>query len=314
MSRSPLRPLNPREYLVLLYHGVHADGLELAGRNSSGKHISASRFRRQMEVIARDWNLVTMSDIREALSGEHRLPPRAVAVTFDDGFADVYHHARPVLSELGMRATFYLTTGFIGTGRMSWTDQLEDTILRARPGMLLIKAEGRELACHLSDVDSRVEALTRIKAACKKMSFRQVAVVLEQIGSQSGITPDPSHPLYEMLDWDRVREMGRDGTFEFGAHTVDHIPLSRVPYEEMARQVSESLATVSEEIGTPTRLFSYPEGQADDYDETSVNYLKSIGLDLCPTAIDGVNKAGVTDPFHIYRCMIGFEGRPFILG
>ena len=70
---------------------------------------------------------------------------------------------------------------------------------------------------------------------------------------------------------------------------------------------------VSDELDSEIRVFSYPEGQSDDYDQTSIDYLKSIGVDMCPTAIEGVNNYKKTDPFHISRCMIGFEGRSFVL-
>ena len=70
---------------------------------------------------------------------------------------------------------------------------------------------------------------------------------------------------------------------------------------------------ISDELSIPIRMFSYPEGQLDDYDQPSIDYLKSIGVDMCPTAIEGVNNYKKTDPFHISRCMIGFEGRSFVL-
>jgi hypothetical protein len=70
---------------------------------------------------------------------------------------------------------------------------------------------------------------------------------------------------------------------------------------------------ISTELDIKCRKFSYPEGQKDDFDDKSIEFLKSIGIDHCPTAIQGKNSVATTDPFHIRRCMIGFEGRPFIL-
>jgi peptidoglycan/xylan/chitin deacetylase (PgdA/CDA1 family) len=310
---SEFKPLNPGQYAVLLYHGVHADDLELTGRNSSGKHISESQFRQQMEAVARDWNVVSMLDIARAHRGVATLPPRAVAVTLDDGFANTYHLAWPVLREHGIRATFYLATGFIGTGEFSWTDKLEMMLLEAPPGTSAVSIGHERLEYRLGDTATRVAALTHMKGLCKQMPYSEVEDVLDQVSGATGVEPEPSHPLYEMLDWGQVREMAADGKYDFGAHTVDHIPLTRMPPDEMARQVTESLAKVSDEIGMDTKLFSYPEGQASDFDEASVGFLRSIGLDFCPSAIEGLNNVNDTDPFYMYRCMVGFEDRPFIL-
>ena len=308
-----LKPIHPGEYAVLLYHGVYADDLDLEGRNSSGKHLAAGEFRVQMELLARDWNVVSMQDIARAHYDSGSLPPRAVAVTFDDGFANIYHVAWPILRQHGIVATFYLATGFVGTGRVSWTDRLEIMLLDGPSQSIQLSIGGEVQDFYLGDVGSRVIALTEIKRQCKQLPFPEVESVLEQVQAGTGIEPVSSHPLYETLGWDQVREMANDGLFEFGAHTVDHIPLTRMPFKEMTCQVKDSLRKVSDELGTGTKLFSYPEGQQTDFDQQSISFLKSIGLDHCPTAIEGLNDVNSTDPFLIHRCMVGFENRPFIL-
>lgn len=313
MGNNLLQLSRPGDYLVLLYHGVYADGTDLSGRNSSRKHISTSEFEFHMDTIARDWNIVSMIDILMAHQQQVDLPPRSVAITFDDGFSNVYHNAWPILRRYGLKATFYLATGFVDTGRASWTDQLEMMILEADVDYLSLVLEGEQLEFTLDNMDERISALTDIKRKAKQLPFQEVRLLLERVEASTGVSPVSSHPIYQMVTWDQVRELANDECFDVGAHTVNHIPVSRSPYEEMVWEISESVRRVSEEIGEETKLFSYPEGQAMDFDEKSINFLKSIDFEFCPTAIDGVNNIADTDPFHIYRCMVGFEGRPFIL-
>ena len=59
------------------------------------------------------------------------------------------------------------------------------------------------------------------------------------------------------------------------------------------------------------RLFSYPEGQQTDYDETVIGVLKDLNLKHAPSAIAGTNRLLETDPFALRRRMVGFEALLF---
>lgn len=89
--------------------------------------VSADLFERQLASLADSGvETVTLDRLFEHLEGRRPLPPRAVALTFDDGYADNYEVAFPLLKEYGMVGTFFVTTGFIGRpGYMSW-EQLEE--------------------------------------------------------------------------------------------------------------------------------------------------------------------------------------------
>ncbi len=105
------RGLGNGEYSILLYHGVHGNGLDLGLRNSSGKHVSHARFAAEMQRLKSLRPVVAMADIGAAHCGEGVLPAGAVAVTFDDGFRNNMTHAWPVLEEYRIPATIYLATG-----------------------------------------------------------------------------------------------------------------------------------------------------------------------------------------------------------
>ena len=113
------------------------------------------------------------------------------------------------------------------------------------------------------------------------------------------------------MNWDDARTMAKSALIEFGAHTVDHVALSRVPNEVMRSQIDLWVEAVNNKLGIATPFFSYPEGQESDYNDDVIGYLREKRFDHAPSAIDGVNDAATTDPFHIRRTMVGFEGRPF---
>ena len=296
-----LEPTNLGDVLILLYHGLYEDGLDLGARNSSGKHIRESAFRQQMQTVKERYSPVSMADVEVAYTQGRSLPERAVAVTFDDGYASWYSVVWPILQEYGIPATFYLATGFIGTGRMLWTDALEMMIL------------GSRLSLRTSE---RLHILAWVKKQCKAGPFAKIAEEILAVQRWTEVDPEPNHPIYEMLTWEMAREMAQDHLVTFGAHTVDHAPLARISEGEMRWQVSLSLQTVAQELQRDAlpRFFSYPEGQEGDFNEAAIRYLRDVlHLTHCPTAIAGLNNVTITDPFRLYRCMVGGEGNLFPL-
>ena len=119
------------------------------------------------------------------------------------------------------------------------------------------------------------------------------------------------HPLYAFMNWDQVREMDASPLVDFGAHTVDHVSLTKINKDKMRWQIDESVSMVTRELGHPCEFFSYPEGQSDDYDFNVIAYLRAVGFDHALASIDGCNDLASTDPFDIRRIMVGFEGRPY---
>ncbi|MHA1564881.1 MAG: N-acetylneuraminate synthase family protein, partial [Alphaproteobacteria bacterium] len=304
-------PLANPTYQVLLYHGVHGDDVALDLRNSSGKHISRSRFDKEMRILRDARPIVTMADIAAAHRGERDLPHGAVAVTFDDGYRNNYEIAWPVLRHYAIPATIYLTTGYIGTGKVMWTDRLEAAILAAPKSSVTIETRDRARTYELQSIAQKIEALNNIKAICKRLPNSVKDQVVDDVCRQLGAQDMPDHPLYRFMNWDQVREMNASPLTSFGAHTITHASLLKVPEDRMRHEITQSIATVSQQLGAPCHDFAYPEGLASDYNDTVISHLRTLGIDHAPSAIDGTNQIGHTDPFHIRRQMVGFDGRPF---
>lgn len=77
--------------------------------------VTPEAFREQMQYL-RDagFRIVPLADLTVGWERGETFPPRTVAVTFDDGFADNYERAFPVLAELGIPATIFVTVGALG--------------------------------------------------------------------------------------------------------------------------------------------------------------------------------------------------------
>lgn len=94
---------------VLMYHHVSPKpGLVT---------VAPATFRAHMETLVNDgYSAIAADDFLNFLLGRNGLPPKSVLITFDDGYLDNYVHAYPILRELGLRATIFAVTGWIGDG------------------------------------------------------------------------------------------------------------------------------------------------------------------------------------------------------
>jgi peptidoglycan/xylan/chitin deacetylase (PgdA/CDA1 family) len=111
------------EVPILMYHMVDLSPPP-AGPYSAALTVSTSDFELEMDYLAgHGFSPVTLEDIYTAMAGRRVLPPKPVAITFDDGNKDNFTVAFPILRAHGFVATFFVITGSVGNKlSMTWDD------------------------------------------------------------------------------------------------------------------------------------------------------------------------------------------------
>jgi peptidoglycan/xylan/chitin deacetylase (PgdA/CDA1 family) len=102
--------------LILAYHRVN-------DWSEDALTVHPAIFRRQLEYLSRKYRVVPLAELVEVRMKGRRSKDRLAAITFDDGYLDNYLYAFPILKDLDFAATFFLTAGLIGTGRLLPRDQ-----------------------------------------------------------------------------------------------------------------------------------------------------------------------------------------------
>ena len=127
----------PRWVPVLLYHRVTPTP---PPHDPYGTCVTPAGFERQLSWLARrGYRGVTLAEIDASLNGAAPLPPRPVAITFDDGYEDNHRHAWPILSACGFRAAIFVVSDAIGR------DSSFDAAHTAERAPMLSAAQLREL-------------------------------------------------------------------------------------------------------------------------------------------------------------------------
>lgn len=286
VTRVFLSLIRPRRFVILCYHRVNDDGHPFF----AGTPVSL--FRRQMEALRRHFTVLPLAELVER-ARRREIPRNSVAVTFDDGYRDNYTNAFPVLRELDLPATIFLTTDAIDRNALLWHDRVFDAFHRSRRNEARFESE----VLPLGAADRRASlaiVLARLRRSSPKDRDRLIDCLLEELGIEPGVPRG-----WEKLSWREVREMA-SGRISFGAHTLDHPILTRVGAAEARRQIRESKSRIEEELRLPVKAFAYPNGSAGDFDESTRKIVEEEGLSLAVTTLGGANDAE-TNPYVLRR-------------
>jgi peptidoglycan/xylan/chitin deacetylase (PgdA/CDA1 family) len=281
-----------------MYHGVVRTALDVP----DWCFIPERDFSRQMEYLHRNFKVVSLTEAAVNLREDRINEPTAV-ITFDDGYQNVYDVAYPILSRLGLPATVFLNTTFINTAHTVWFCTLNQAISET----IHLKLSWNGQDYDLSNTVSKARASARLQSLLKHLPHQELLEKLAEIREALDIhTPTEvtrdSH--FRMLDSQSITEMANSGLIEFGAHTATHTILTRVDEERAQREIASSIEDTQQLSGKPCRLFAYPNGRAEDYNEAVINFLESAGIEAAVTTRDGPNTVS-TPPLELCRYGIG---------
>jgi peptidoglycan/xylan/chitin deacetylase (PgdA/CDA1 family) len=271
-------PFSGRRLLVLGWHNIEGTPCFPSAR---GEGLGG--FRDQLDWLGRRTNVVPLRDALRRLRSGAALPPRATAITFDDGYRDNLELAVPELERRGMPATFFLVPGLLDRRVEPWWEQAAWAVTDAIEHEATI--DGRRLV--LADPGGRRAVLKEVAELLKRRDRAAREGALQELIAQ--LAPRPRGDLSELfLDWEGARALASRG-FEIGSHSRDHAILS----EETARAQAEDLATsrsaLESGLGVPVTAVAYPNGTRHDYDAATLAAARAAGFETGVTTRKGIN-------------------------
>jgi peptidoglycan/xylan/chitin deacetylase (PgdA/CDA1 family) len=322
MSRAA-RWLRPRP-MILMYHRVARPEVDPWALS-----VSPAHFAEQLEVLRRSRVCLPLTDLVLGLK-EQRLPARALAITFDDGYADNLHQAAPALERYQVPATVFLVSGVLGSDREFWWDELERILLHpgCLPATLVLKVGRVERRWSLGEAaEHSAEQFVRHRSWCgwdeppgrRQLIFRQVYdwlrsfrpsdqdAVLDQLRAWAR-TPAQARSSHRILTAAEAAELARSPMISIGAHTMTHPALPELTKDAQRREIEQSSADCEDLTGAPIRSFSYPFSATSDATREMV--ARSGMLIAC--AGSGELAQGTADPLMLPRVPVfDWDGREF---
>ncbi|MDQ4624557.1 polysaccharide deacetylase family protein [Janthinobacterium lividum] len=265
---------------ILIYHRVLARPDPLFPGE-----VDAALFQRQLRLLQRFYTPLPLSDaVRRLQDGS--LPPRAVCITFDDGYADNAQVALPLLQRHGLHATFFIATGYLDGGQM-WNDTVIDAVRQATGPVLDLRVHGLG-TFPVASLAQRQAAIATLLGQLKYQPFARRQQLAMQIRRQAGATAGPA----AMLSTAQLRQLHAAG-MELGAHTASHPILSTLAERAAQRDIAHGKQQLEALIQAPVSLFAYPNGKAGrDYGAPHVAMVKDLGFKAAVATDWGVARPG----------------------
>jgi peptidoglycan/xylan/chitin deacetylase (PgdA/CDA1 family) len=273
---------------ILIYHRVLAQADAI-----NTWDVTAAQFDAHMAQLAAHFAPLPLEEAVDRL-GRNALPNGAVCVTFDDGYADNFSVALPILQRHRIPATFFIATGYLNGGRM-WNDTVGEAVRAAEGDQLDLTAVGLG-QLPLGDGASRRGTIVRILDAIKHRppGAREEAVqyIVGKVGK----------PLRDdlMLGDAQVLALRRAG-MAIGAHTRTHPILSNVDAQAARTEIADSRRYLGDLLREPVTLFAYPNGKPQlDYRAEHARMVREAGFRAAVSTAHGVAAPGC-DPYQLPR-------------
>ncbi len=279
--------------IILLYHRVtdlSTDPEMLA--------VSPANFRGHIEFLKQQFRIVRFEE------DWSKLQEPAVAITFDDGYADNVLEALPIMEELGVPATFFVSTGRIGTGKEFWWHRLEGILLRNGefPARFELNDNRFGRTWDTDTPERRKMLYASLNQFMKSISPERQEIWLDQLRKWTG-SSDVEKGIHRSMTHEEIKRLAASPLATIGAHTVTHSALSALTEDQQRTEIFTSKQDLEKMIGAEITTFSYPFGRKRDYNQTSIRLCREAGFVKAASNFPGqVHKW--TDPFQLPRHLV----------
>jgi peptidoglycan/xylan/chitin deacetylase (PgdA/CDA1 family) len=279
--------------VVLMYHRI-AEGLA----DPFNLCVSPAHFSEQLEILGRQYSVVRLEDLLPKLR-DRKLPPKAVAITFDDGYADNLLTAAGLLERAGTPAIVFVTSGYLD-GRMEyWWDELVRLVFESRSDPCAWPLENFGLPPVQKESRSREAILKALHERLRTQDPDGRESLLARIATASGLERKV-RPSHRSMTAQECSALAAGGLVTIGAHTVHHVRLASIPGREQKYELGESKRVLEEITGRPVRTLGYPYGRRDSVSPQTLERVRDCGYLFACANERGLVKEN-SNPFWIPR-------------
>lgn len=246
------RRITEYHVVVLTYHRVgNPDELPW-----NFPYVRTQDFEHQVRYLCQEYDILPLDTLVRHIHEKDSWPRRAAIITFDDGYKNNFTYAYPILRKYNVPATINLTTAHIGTGNLFWFDKVKFCLWHTKHKVIQLDKLG---TYHIKSNNDRMRTASRINEKLKKLTEKEKNLIIDDLTNALDVDIPPDLGKALILSWDEVRAM-RDAGISFGAHSLNHPNLTKLPVEQVKREIVQSKIEIEERLGQDITVFCYPNG------------------------------------------------------
>lgn len=310
------RYLNSRKNMVpiLMYHKIPEAQDSLRRRTCLeliGMAVPKDRFKKQIEFIVKHYKVISLESYIEFRKNGStgNLPSNPIVITFDDGFADNYSNALPVLELYDCPATFFLIGNAMKTEGEVWVHKLYHAIDNL--GDVEVKPTVYDGVNERGRLSSKFYKKTFLRAVRKLLDAasldsekKTILKKLSRIQPTEESSNKVSNYKDEYMSYNQVKDLITRG-FSIGGHSMTHEDLVRLDAKQRRREIFESKKFIDEILNYENAsAFAYPFGHRNTFNKETRNLLADAGFVCALTTIEGINTMQ-TDIYELQRIEVG---------
>lgn len=253
--------------------------------------VTPQELRWLLGFFKQHFDCVTLQHGHEILSSGTRRRRPLLAITFDDGQLDNFTHARAVLEEYGLKATFFVPTDGVFHGATLWHDRLG---YAAAHLISTSPARVGGWAARLGVETRQAHLASAWVQAAKRFSPAERDTLVHDVETEAGGSRVPSWDGFMTVE--QLRTLQQEG-HEVGSHSVSHELLPACHDDRLEREVRASKAVLESALDHEVSSFCYPNGSVD---ARVAGAVRDAGYARAATTAWG-NFRGSHDPFLLPR-------------
>ncbi len=248
---------------ILLYHGLVKSNPYKYNR----RFTTIKDFKAQMEGLKSICQFVSVDDIFC-----NRIDPKKfnIAITFDDGYRNNFTYAAPILSEMNIPASFFITTVRAVGMHYLWTDflditspygpseiQVNDSVFKKKNKGYVYNGESLKEWCRQRGTEAKLNAMHVLK------DFSNVLDLKENLD------------YWELMDEQEIRELSENNLFTIGCHGLFHNDYTKINIENVREEIEKARQYLENNTGKQITQLSYPHSS---YNTELIQLIKSLGF------------------------------------
>jgi len=246
-----------RQVLILSYHRILPKSHPEYKQMQPGMVISEDTFRNHILWLTKYLKIIRLCEISNYRN--QNITPACV-ITLDDGWADNYQYAFPILKELNTVATIFLVSSMIDTERYFWPEKLGLLLANKNSKKILNTYLQTKYATQMSGVEDYDELIEILK----DKSDEDIIKILNDVEKEVGDVSESYKPSRQVLNQDELHEMRTSDLVEFGSHTANHIRLDKISTPTVVDELTYSKQQLEDLTGQNITTFCYPNGSYTD--------------------------------------------------